>query len=86
MITYPSFGRAEYEGLFYMSVRKKMFITIFKIAIAFGTETEFQFRMILICSAADTAAMPVIPLSLSYRLAVFALSVNFLRRNPAIIS
>ena len=41
--------------LSYMAMRKQMILTILIITVAFGTETEFQVRIILIGLTADGA-------------------------------
>ena len=40
-----------------MRMRKQMILTIFVIAVAFGAETEFQIRIVLLGSSADRTLM-----------------------------
>src|SRR5699024_103146 len=43
--------------LFYMLMCKQMVLTVFIIAVAFGTETELQIRIVLLCTPADGTFM-----------------------------
>lgn len=68
-----------------MLMRKQMILTILIISIAFGTESEFQVRIVLLCSAADcafvlgdTACCRIDP-ALCDRFLELSSSVNFLR-------
>ena len=68
-----------------MLMRKQMILTILIISIAFGTESEFQVRIVLLCSAADCAfvlgdtSCCRIDSALCDRFLELSSSVNFLR-------
>ena len=62
-----------------MGMGKKMILTIFIVAVALGTEAEFQFRIRLLRSAAHRTAMSA--WHLLHRLLVSRPSVHLGRRN-----
>lgn len=80
----------KFASLSYMRMRKQMILTVFIIAIALGTETEFQMFSVLLRSSADRTFMfgdsiVVYLASMNGSLKFFP-SVNLFRIVPAHIS
>ena len=68
-----------------MLVGKQMLLAVFIIAIAFGTEPEFQIRPVPFRPAANGAFMPCNILRLPHLLPVYLLPVDFLWGHPMVI-
>ena len=80
----------KFASLSYVRMRKQMILTVFIIAIALGTETEFQMFSVLLRSSADRTFMfgdsIVVYLASMNRSLKFFSSVNLSRIIPAHIS